>query len=45
MDNGVELPDYKQRRRFEAFPEPADLPVAELSPVRHAPVTVPRSVR
>ena len=35
----------RQRRRFLALTEPAGVPVAELSLVRHAPVTVPRSVR
>ena len=35
----------RQRRRFEMLTEPAGVPVAELSLVRHAPETVPRSAR
>jgi hypothetical protein len=35
----------RQRRRFERLTEPADVPVAELSLVHHAPPAVPRSVR
>jgi cation transport regulator ChaC len=35
----------RQRRRFELLTEPAAMPVADLSLVRHAPVAVPRSVR
>jgi hypothetical protein len=35
----------RERRRFERLTEPADLPVAALSLVRHTPVAVPRSVR
>ena len=35
----------RQRRRFALLTEPADVPVADLSLVRHAPVIVPRSVR
>jgi cation transport regulator ChaC len=35
----------RQRRRFERLTEPADVPVAELSLVHHAPLAVPRSVR
>ena len=35
----------RQRRRFLRLTEPAGVPVAELSLVRHAPVAVPRSVR
>ena len=35
----------RQRRRFLRLTEPAGVPVAELALVRHAAVTVPRSVR
>ena len=35
----------RQRRRFERLTEPADLPVADLALVHHAPLAVPRSVR
>ncbi|HEX6697300.1 MAG TPA: hypothetical protein VF080_10910 [Solirubrobacteraceae bacterium] len=35
----------RQRERFKRLTEPADVPVAELSLVRHAPLAVPRSVR
>ncbi len=35
----------RQRRRFELLTEPAGVPVANLSLVRHAPLAVPRSVR
>jgi hypothetical protein len=35
----------RERRRFELLTEPAGVPVADLSLVRHAPVAVPRSVR
>jgi cation transport regulator ChaC len=35
----------RQRQRFELLTEPAGVPVADLSLVRHAPVLVPRSVR
>lgn len=35
----------RQRRRFERLTEPAGVPIADLSLVRHAPLAVPRSVR
>jgi cation transport regulator ChaC len=35
----------RQRRRFELLTQPAGVPVADLSLVRHAPAVVPRSVR
>ena len=35
----------RQRQRFDLLTEPAGVPVADLSLVRHAPVAVPRSVR